>query len=809
MVTTRKRRGLAAWLLLSLLFCGALTWGAGATPAAALGISGQVLDDSNLNRRVDPTDRPLSLVEVRLLDANGGLVAVSLTDVLGQYRFDNVAAGGSYLITTIPPFATVSETVQPGPGAVPAGVNGIFVRNVQAGTDYPNNSFLQRQFQVVSPVTPETPNTISGQVIQDLNGSGAVDAGEPGLGGAVLTLVSAAGVALGSTTSAPTGEFTFAGLANGDYFLTETDPAGFASTGAVAGVGGVRLDANTIRVTATAGVTLYSGQLFLDRATGIGPVPGPGSGPNRIEGFVFSDANGNNFPGRGDQPLIGVTITLKNAVGAPVAGALTDSNGMFVFSGLATGVYLLTETDPPGYVSVDASPGTAGVKIDENNVRITISDGLVSYAGTVFLDRVGSTPSPGGNVITGAVFNDASGNGIIDPGEGPLAGVTVSLRDAASNLIATTFTSVAGTFAFVGLANGSYTLVETDPPGFVSVASTPGVGGQVVDANTIRVTTIDGIVTYAGNTFLDRQVAPPTPGPNTISGLVVNDANANGVPDAGEAPLAGAVITLQNSVGQLIASAATGPDGSFVFGNLADGTYTLVETDPAGFSSTAAVAGVGGQGIDANSIRITTVPGLTSYPGQLFLDQNGGAPPPAAAPAILSVTPQSGGPGSTVTISGRGFGAGPVQVLFGATPGTILSSSALLNSIVVLVPDLPAGPTPLAVVNSAGASNPVAYTVTAPGPRAALGPLFLASFAELGNQKGLGQVAPAMEVVIAQSLGFAQNQAVSGNVVGAISTLRSLLVRVNRSPAALVTPAARGALAGAINALIAQLQAQP
>src|SRR5262249_25111847 len=163
-------------------------------------------------------------------------------------------------------------------------------------------------FQVVSPVTPATPNTVTGRVVNDLNGNGTPDADEPGLGGAALTLVSAAGVVLGSTTSAPTGEFTFSGVPGGDLFLTQAAPAGFAATNAVAGVGGTRVDVATIRITTTTDVTLYGGHLFLDHATSPTPPPSPGTGtgtgaqtgPNQIEGSVVNDLNRNRLADRTD-----------------------------------------------------------------------------------------------------------------------------------------------------------------------------------------------------------------------------------------------------------------------------------------------------------------------------------------------------------------------------------------------------------------------------------------------------------------------------------------------------------------------------
>jgi hypothetical protein len=139
----------------------------------------------------------------------------------------------------------------------------------------------------------------------------------------------------------------------------------------------------------------------------------------------------------------------------------------------------------------------------------------------------------------------------------------------------------------------------------------------------------------------------------------------------------------------------------------------------------------------------------------------------------------------------------------------ILNFSSLLNNLVALVPELPAGPTQITVATEAGASNAFAYTVTAAAARADLAPLFLSAFSELGAQKAAAQVGPTMEVVIAQSLGFAQNQAVSGSMADAIDTLQSLLARINRSAASVVSPMAKPALAVRINTLIGQLQAQP
>ncbi len=239
------------------------------------------------------------------------------------------------------------------------------------------------------------------------------------------------------------------------------------------------------------------------------------AGGNLINGFVFNDLGPDDLVGPGDVPIPGVTITLRDVNGATVTSTVTDASGEFSFLNVLRGTYLVTETDPAGLGSIDAMPGTAGVSVDLNTVRITMGEGLTTYAGTVFLDRQMTVPPAGQNLIRGSVFDDADGNGDIDVGEPPLGGVLVTLRDANGTAIGNRYTSNFGEFAFSGLADGAYTLEETDPAGVTSSAALAGTGGQVLTPNTIRVTTVPGTLRYAGHAFLDRAAQAPSPPPVT------------------------------------------------------------------------------------------------------------------------------------------------------------------------------------------------------------------------------------------------------------------------------------------------------
>ena len=69
----------------------------------------------------------------------------------------------------------------------------------------------------------------------------------------------------------------------------------------------------------------------------------------------------------------------------------------------------------------------------------------------------------------------------------------------------------------------------------------------------------------------------PTPEPHrgVVFGLVWADADGNGQPDAGERPVAGVRITLQNARGRALLDMVTGPDGRYAFLNLPPGEYRL------------------------------------------------------------------------------------------------------------------------------------------------------------------------------------------------------------------------------------------
>lgn len=83
------------------------------------------------------------------------------------------------------------------------------------------------------------------------------------------------------------------------------------------------------------------------------PTPTPGIGKARIEGWVFVDDNGNGTrePWLGEsQGITGVTLILSQNSMA-LTTFVTDGSGWYGFWELEAGIYIVTETQPEGYVN--------------------------------------------------------------------------------------------------------------------------------------------------------------------------------------------------------------------------------------------------------------------------------------------------------------------------------------------------------------------------------------------------------------------------------------------------------------------------
>ncbi len=82
-----------------------------------------------------------------------------------------------------------------------------------------------------------------------------------------------------------------------------------------------------------------------------------------------------------------------------------------------------------------------------------------------------ATPTPNVGTIRAIAWIDDNGNGILEPGEGPLPNAYVQFLENGSQLVAADYTDMSGTFTVTNLSPAFYLVTETNPPGYRATTS--------------------------------------------------------------------------------------------------------------------------------------------------------------------------------------------------------------------------------------------------------------------------------------------------------------------------------------------------
>ncbi|MCX6029379.1 MAG: ExeM/NucH family extracellular endonuclease [Chloroflexi bacterium] len=171
--------------------------------------------------------------------------------------------------------------------------------------------------------------------------------------------------------------------------------------------------------------------------------------------------------------------------------------------------------------------------------------------------------------VAGNVFLDANGDGWRQANEQPgVAGIRMTLQQG-SNVVGQVL-SVAedGWYQFINVPAGDYCVSAEIPARYVPTSPT-----QVC---VTKATSLPAIANFG------VKLAPKA----SIGDRVWYDDNGNGVQDAGEVGIGNVTVDLLTAVGgapgAVIATATTGADGDYQFGNLAGGSYFVKVTDQNG-----------------------------------------------------------------------------------------------------------------------------------------------------------------------------------------------------------------------------------
>ncbi len=426
-------------------------------------------------------DQPLSGVTVNLLDSNGNILKTTTTNAQGAYSFSGLMPGETYGVDEVLPAGYMNHAASAGSagGTVAGDDNSITQVNLGDG--------VQATSYVFCDVLPAS---ISGSVVD-------CSLDQP-LSGVTVNLLDSNGKIVQTTTTNDQGNYQFTGLLPGEtYGVSEVLPTGYLNHEADAGSAGgtVAGDNNSITQVSLADGVAATDYDFCDEK------------PVSISGFVEVDKTGNP-PDPSDTPLGGVTINLLDDSFNVVATTTTAGDGSYSFAGnLLPGDYVIQSVTPNGYYAEAADPGSLGgqaLGFDTiGEVTLVSGDKGTDYdffveppstiSGIVFQDGPAIDLPPGVTLTPDQVPLYRSG--VFQPGDKPIAGVTLFLGNADGQLILdnnlqpiTATTDANGFYEFTNLAPGSYTVLQDPPqqPNVVQGLSTAGTtGGIPLNPNTV------------------------------------------------------------------------------------------------------------------------------------------------------------------------------------------------------------------------------------------------------------------------------------------------------------------------------------
>ncbi len=304
-----------------------------------------------------------------------------------------------------------------------------------------------------------------------------------------------------------------------------------------------------------------------------------------ISGWVYHDQDNNGiFDHDNEHAIGGVTLELLDANGNGTGITTTTSTdpatlGFYEFRNLTPGKYGVREVQPAGWLDGKDTAGDHGGFADpETSGRVDKITGAMLDYGDHGLNYNFGELLPGS--ISGLVeaHFDADCN-FDEPPEVTLQGVQIDLLDANGNFLRSTLTDANGQYTFDNLFPGIYQVFEHQPADYYEGMEQVGTAGGTLIAQDHIVDIHIGSDVHGLNYDFCEHIGV------MLAGNVYHDRDDDGNFDKpGEEGIGGVLLKLIDGNGHDTGLRATTlPDGSYKFNNLAAGTYSVVEVQPAGW----------------------------------------------------------------------------------------------------------------------------------------------------------------------------------------------------------------------------------
>lgn len=378
---------------------------AGAVEAGT--VHGVLWEDVDGNGALNADEARLHGIEVSLRK-DGVPLATQSTDLLGQYRFENLRPGDYTLLFTLPEGCMFTTRADSGGYAV-----GSDVATSDASTASHAVSLRRWRMDATVNAGMQRPVSIAAQVWLDTTAGGANprDAGYADIAVTLLRVTDATEAIAAQAFTDAQGNVRFDGLRPGRYRIRYQLPdAGWGFTAGVAETAGIH---GTTEV-----VTLQSGKQHAAEDVGLTKY-------GTVEGRAFVDADYSGLRKEGEAGL-SVQVALLTASGQVLREAQTQRDGGYAFDKLPAGMYSVRFTLPDGYVftrqRMDAPSYNSDVP--ETDGLVAQTDAIYLPMGeTLLLDAGAYRPAS----LAGLVWQDLRGQGRYQYDNPPLSGLAVTL----------------------------------------------------------------------------------------------------------------------------------------------------------------------------------------------------------------------------------------------------------------------------------------------------------------------------------------------------------------------------------------------
>ncbi len=544
--------------------------------------SGLVWNDENGDGLRQETEELINEITVVLLDEFGSSFGNASTDVDGTYTFE--AVPGTYMIGIITPdgFSYAQENVGSddtidsdiidnlGPFGV---TNQMSVESAQSMGNI--DAGLR-----MDPVQGDL--SISGTIIEDLNGNGLQNPNDPPLSNIEVSLYTLDTILIANEMSDEDGNYRFSNLAADDYFLViEYAPSmdlSFYQSGIDPSIDSDFQQAGLFARTEVISLSTESVEnidALLYQFISIGD-------------FIWNDLNANGIQETGEPGMEGLQVILFDNGNNEVASVTSDEEGQYSFDGLRPGNYRVNFILPKYYIfSEGLQGGDATLDSDiviafgdigtSNFIPLASGETRIDIDAAAYLDPEVDPKS----FLFGFVWEDLNADGILGNFENGTNGIVAALRDENGDIVEMQITAnhpetdKGGYYEFTILTEGTY-YVSFDLLSDV-ILTDENIGlDELEDSDAF----LDGGVVRTSSYDIDFGdiIQGVNAGYYTnadLTGFIWFDENQNGIQNDIESGLEGFSVLLYRADGSIESMSTSDEDGQYSFNGIKPGNFFI------------------------------------------------------------------------------------------------------------------------------------------------------------------------------------------------------------------------------------------